>query len=53
MIDNSLQETLRHANFKVTMDVYTQSVTEVKRSAHNRVVSQIMGGASRDAEENQ
>ena len=41
----TIQETLRHANFKVTMDVYTQAVTEVKRSAHNRVVRQIMGPA--------
>jgi integrase len=39
----TIQETLRHANFKVTMDVYTQAVTEVKRSAHDRVVRQIMG----------
>jgi len=38
----TIQETLRHANFKVTMDVYTQAVTEVKRSAHSRVVRQIM-----------
>lgn len=38
----TVQETLRHANFKVTMDVYTQGVTEVKRNAHSRVVRQIM-----------
>ena len=25
------------------MDVYTQAVTEVKRTAHSRVVRQIMG----------
>jgi len=48
----TIQETLRHANFKVTMDVYTQAVTEVKRTAHNRVVRQIMGG-SRDGDEEQ
>ncbi|HEY9128188.1 MAG TPA: tyrosine-type recombinase/integrase [Acidobacteriaceae bacterium] len=47
----TIQETLRHANFKVTMDVYTQAVTEVKRSAHNRVVRQIMGGGKRDEED--
>jgi len=29
----TIQETLRHANFKVTMDVYTQAVTAIKRSA--------------------
>jgi site-specific recombinase XerD len=28
-----VQETLRHANFKVTMDVYTQGVMAVKRNA--------------------
>lgn len=47
----TIQETLRHANFKVTMDVYTQAVTEVKRSAHNRVVRQIMGGGKRDEDD--
>ncbi len=44
----TIQETLRHANFNVTMDVYTQAVKEVKRTAHNRVVKQIMGGGKRD-----
>lgn len=38
----TIQETLRHANFKVTMDVYTQAVMTIKRSAHDRVVRQIM-----------
>lgn len=38
----TVQETLRHANFKMTMDVYTQGVTEVKRNAHSRIVRQIM-----------
>jgi site-specific recombinase XerD len=38
----TVQETLRHANFKVTMDVSTQGVTEVKRDAHSRIVRQIM-----------
>jgi len=45
----TIQELLRHANFKVTMDVYTQAVTDVKRTAHSRVVRQIMG--KRDDEE--
>ncbi len=39
----TIQELLRHANFKVTMDVYTQAVTEVKRTAQSRVAGQIMG----------
>jgi integrase len=47
----TIQELLRHANFKVTMDVYTQAVTEVKRTAQSRVVRQIMG--PREAEENE
>ena len=47
----TIQETLRHANFKVTMDVYTQAVTEVKRSAHRRVVRQIMSGSETGDEE--
>ena len=38
----TIQETLRHANFKVTMDVYTQGTAEVRRSAHSKVVRQIM-----------
>jgi integrase len=38
----TIQELLRHANFKVTMDVYTQAVTQVKRTAHSRVARQIM-----------
>ena len=46
----TIQETLRHANFKVTMDVYTQAVMDVKRSAHTRVVRQIMGQSERDGE---
>ena len=40
----TIQELLRHANFKVTMDVYTQAVTNVKRTTHSRVARQIMGG---------
>ena len=46
----TIQETLRHANYKVTRDVYTQAVTEIKRSAHNRVVQQIMGIETRSEE---
>ena len=32
------------------MDMYTQAVTEVERSAHDRVVRQIMGGGTRAEE---
>jgi integrase len=27
----TIQETLRHANFKVTMDVYMQGITAIRR----------------------
>jgi integrase len=47
----TIQELLRHANFKVTMDVYTQAVTEVKRTALSRVARQIMGGGEADDED--
>lgn len=47
----TIQETLRHANFKVTMDVYTQGITAIRRSAHSRVVRQIMGTAENEGNE--
>ena len=47
----TIQETLRHANFKVTMDVYTQGNTEIRRTAHSRVVRQIMGMEGDEDEE--
>ena len=36
-----VQELLRHASIKVTMDVYTQAVTSEKRKAQSRVVELI------------
>ncbi len=47
----TIQETLRHANFKVTMDVYTQGTAEVRRTAHSRVVRQIMDVAEDEGNE--
>ena len=47
----TIQELLRHANFKVTMDVYTQAVTDVKRTAHSRVARQIMGTRTKKDDE--
>ena len=38
----TIQELLRHANFIVAMDVYTQGVTDVKRNARSWIVRQIM-----------
>lgn len=33
-----IQELMRHANLKVTMDTYVQAVTDEKREAQNKVV---------------
>ncbi len=32
-----VQELLRHANIKTTLDVYAQAVTPAKREAHGRL----------------
>jgi integrase len=37
-----VQELLRHASIKVTMDTYTQAVTSAKRKAQSRVVEMIV-----------
>ncbi len=37
------QELLRHASCRVTLDTYTQAVTEHKRAAQNRVASMVRG----------
>ena len=34
-----VQELLRHANSKITMDVYTQALSPAKREAQGRVAS--------------
>jgi integrase len=47
----TIQELLRHANFKVTMDVYTQAVTVAKRTVHSRVARQIMGARAEKDDE--
>jgi hypothetical protein len=39
-----VQELLRHANSAVTMNVYAQGVTELKRKAHHRIVRMVIGG---------
>jgi len=36
------QELLRHADIRSTMNVYTQAVSEEKRSAHSRVVRMVL-----------
>jgi site-specific recombinase XerD len=40
----TVQESLRHATFQVTMDVYTQAIPEALRSAQAKVVQQITDG---------
>ena len=40
-----VQELLRHASSKVTLDVYAQALTPAKRAAQSKVVQMIRGGA--------
>lgn len=42
-----IQELLRHANLKVTMDTYVQAVTDEKREAQNKVVKMLLPGIRR------
>jgi len=45
----TVQESLRHASSKVTLDVYTQAVTPAKREAQRKVVEMIRpSGVSRE-----
>jgi len=37
-----VQELLRHSSIKITMDVYTQAVTDAKRKAQSKVVEMIV-----------
>lgn len=37
-----VQELLRHANSKITLDIYTQAITATKRETLSKVVSMIM-----------
>ena len=47
----TVQELLRHANSSVTMNVYAQGVTELKRKAHHRIVQMVTGGKHEEEEE--
>jgi integrase len=38
----TIQELLRHANYKVTADTYTQAVTPTKRAAQSKLVKMIL-----------
>lgn len=46
----TVQELLRHANSAVTMNVYAQGVTELKRKAHHRIVRMVIGGSEEEQE---
>ncbi len=37
----TVQESLRHASSKISLDVYTQAVTSVKREAQRKIVAMI------------
>jgi integrase len=38
----TVQELLRHANSRITLDVYTQAVNSSKRAAQNKVVKMMV-----------
>ena len=38
----TIQELLRHSNYKVTADTYTQAVTPTKRAAQSKLVKMIL-----------
>jgi integrase len=40
----TIQELLRHSNYKVTADTYTQAVTPTKRAAQTKLVKMILPG---------
>jgi integrase len=42
-----IQELLRHANLKVTMDTYVQAVSDEKRNAQSKVVKMLLPGIRR------
>jgi site-specific recombinase XerD len=46
-----MQELLRHASIRVTLDTYTQAVTPAKRAAQSAVVTLFMPAPDRDKPE--
>lgn len=44
-----IQELLRHANLKVTMDTYVQAVSDEKRKAQSKVVKMLLPGIRKTA----
>ncbi len=47
----TVQELLRHANSRITLDVYTQAVTSNKRAAQSKVVRMIVSNVGQKVEE--
>ncbi len=45
----TVQEIVRHANSRITMDIYAQAVTPLKRQAQQRVLEQILPAAVKAA----
>jgi integrase len=42
----TIQELLRHSNYKVTADTYTQAITPTKRAAQTKLVKMILPAKS-------
>lgn len=47
----TVQELLRHANSRITLDVYVQAVNATKREAQSKVVSMMIPGVGQMGEE--
>ena len=47
----TVQELLRHANSRITLEVYTQAVTSNKRAAQSKVVRMMIPGVGQNAGE--
>ena len=48
----TVQELLRHANSRITLDVYTQAVNSNKRAAQSKVVRMMVPDVGQKREEN-
>jgi len=47
----TVQELLRHANSRITLDVYTQAVNSNKRAAQSKVVRMMVSNVGQKGEE--
>ncbi len=46
----TMQESLRHANSKLTLDLYAQAITPTKRKAQSKIVQMLLPGQKSAAE---